>query len=134
MQAKTKLFMNLALFGYFGLLMFLPLWHIVIVPSVMGKWTVLLLTVGPLLLPLHGMIKRNPYTFAWANFIVLFYLLHGLTLIWDRPDERLWVIIELILASMMSIGCMYFAKYRGQELGLSIRKNKTDSDSESGSD
>ena len=119
--------MNLALLGYFGLLMYLPLWHIVLVPSTMGKLTTLLLTVGPLLLPLPGILKRNPYTYAWANFIVLFYLLHGLTLIWDRPDERLWVVIELVLASMMCTGCMYFAKYRGQELGLSIRKKKEES-------
>ena len=79
------------------------------------------------LLPLPGILKRNPYTYAWANFIVLLYLLHGLTLIWDRPDERLWVVIELVLASMMCTGCMYFAKYRGQELGLSIRKKKEES-------
>ena len=124
MQAKTKHFMNLALFGYFGLLMYLPLWHLVFVPSEMGKLTTLLLTVGPLLLPLAGIIKRNPYTFAWATFIILFYLLHGLTLIWDRPDERLFVIIELVLATMSCVGCMYFAKFRGRELGLSIRKKK----------
>ena len=102
----------------------MPLWHVLIVPSQMSKLTTLLFTVGPLLLPLAGILKRNPYTFAWANFIVLFYMLHGLTLIWDRPDERLWVCIELLLASMMFIGCSYFAKFRGQELGLSIRKKK----------
>lgn len=124
MRNKTKQVLTMALLGYFGLLMFLPLWHIVLVPSEMAKATVLLLTVGPLLLPLPGILKRNPYTFAWANFIALFYLLHGLTLIWDRPDERVWVVVELVLTTMMLIGCMYFAKFRGQELGLSIRKKK----------
>ena len=128
MQNKTRHFMHLAQFGYFGLLMFLPLWHVVIVPSAMGKATTLLLTVGPLLLPMLGILKRNPYTYAWATFIALFYMLHGLTLIWDRPEERLWVVIELVLVSMMSIGCMYFAKFRGRELGLSIRKKKDQPD------
>ena len=110
--------------GYFGLLMFLPLWHVVLVPSVMSKFTVLLLTVGPLILPMWGILKQKPYTYAWSNFIVLFYMLHGLTLIWDRPEEMVYVVIELILATMMFIGCSYFAKFRGQELGLSIRKKK----------
>ncbi|PKF55494.1 DUF2069 domain-containing protein [Alteromonadales bacterium alter-6D02] len=124
MREKTKRFLVLGQTGYFGLLMFLPLWHVVLVPSEMSKFTTLLLTVGPLLLPMWGILKRQPYTYAWSNFIVLLYMLHGLTLIWDRPDERLYVVIELILAFMMFVGCSYFAKFRGQELGLSIRKEK----------
>jgi uncharacterized membrane protein len=126
MRAKTKRFMILGQAGYFGLLIFLPIWHLILVPSVMDKYITLLLTVGPLLLPMLGILKRKPYTYAWSNFIVLFYMLHGLTLIWDRPDERVYVIIELILSFMMFIGCSYFAKFRGQELGLSIRKKKED--------
>ena len=124
MRSKTRRFMLLGQAGYFGLLMFLPLWHVVLVPSVMSKFTVLLLTVGPLILPMWGILKQKPYTYAWSNFIVLFYMLHGLTLIWDRPEEMVYVVIELILATMMFIGCSYFAKFRGQELGLSIRKKK----------
>ncbi|OIQ47049.1 MAG: hypothetical protein BM565_08485, partial [Gammaproteobacteria bacterium MedPE] len=99
-----------------------------LVPSEMNKYVTFLLTVGPLLLPLKGILKRQPYTYAWSNFIVMFYLLHGLTLIWDRPDERLYVMTELVLALMMFIGCSYFAKFRGQELGLSIRKKKDESE------
>ncbi|WP_435277076.1 DUF2069 domain-containing protein [Psychrobium sp. nBUS_13] len=124
MRDKTKRVLILGQAGYFGLLIFLPLWHLILVPSEMNKYVTFLLTVGPLLLPLKGILKRQPYTYAWSNFIVMFYLLHGLTLIWDRPDERLYVIVELVLALMMFIGCSYFAKFRGQELGLSIRKKK----------
>ncbi len=124
MRTKTRRFMLLGQAGYFGLLMFLPLWHVVFVPSEMGKFNLLLLTVGPLLLPMWGILKQKPYTYAWSNFIVLFYMLHGLTLIWDRPDERVYVVIELVLSAMMFVGCSYFAKFRGQELGLSIRKKK----------
>jgi len=128
MREKTKRALILGQAGYFGLLIFLPLWHLILVPSEMNKYVTLLLTVGPLLLPLKGILKRQPYTYAWANFIVMLYLLHGLTLIWDRPDERLYVITELILALMMFIGCSYFAKFRGQELGLSIRKKKDETE------
>lgn len=116
--------------GYFGLLIFLPIWNLILVPSVMDKYITLLLTVGPLLLPMWGILKQKPYTYAWSNFIVLIYMIHGLTLIWDRPDERVYVIIELILTAMMFIGCSYFAKFRGQELGLSIRKKKEEEEAE----
>lgn len=128
MRDKTKRVLALGQAGYFGLLIFLPLWHLILVPSEMNKYVTFLLTVGPLLLPLRGILKRQPYTYAWSNFIVMFYLLHGLTLIWDRPDERLYVIVELILALMMFSGCSYFAKFRGQELGLSIRKKKDETE------
>jgi len=128
MRDKTKRFMILGQSGYFGLLIFLPIWHLILVPSVMDKYITLLLTVGPLLLPLRGILKQKPYTYAWSNFIVLIYMIHGLTLIWDRPDERFYVVIELMLTAMMFIGCSYFAKFRGQELGLSIRKKKEESD------
>lgn len=124
MRDKTKKALFLGQAGYFGLLVFLPLWHLILVPSVMNKYITFILAVGPLLLPLKGILQRKPYTYAWSNFIVMFYLLHGLTLIWDRPDERVYVVIELVLALMMFIGCSYFAKFRGQELGLSIRKKK----------
>jgi len=124
MRDKTKRFMWLGQTGYFGLIIFLPIWHLILVPSTMSMSTTLLITLVPLLLPLSGIIKRRPYTYAWSNFIVLFYMLHGLTLIWDRPEERSYVIVELVLTTMMFIGCSYFAKFRGQELGLSIRKKK----------
>tara|TARA_B110000046_G_C12784882_1_gene310591 strand:+ start:34 stop:420 length:387 start_codon:yes stop_codon:yes gene_type:complete len=128
MREKTKRVLILGQAGYFGLLIFLPLWHLILVPSEMNKYVTFLLTVGPLLLPLKGILKRQPYTYAWSNFIVMFYLLHGLTLIWDRPDERLYVVTELVLALMMFVGCSYFAKFRGQELGLSIRKKKDENE------
>ena len=128
MREKTKRVLILGQAGYFGLLIFLPLWHLILVPSEMNKYVTFLLTVGPLLLPLKGILKRQPYTYAWSNFIVMFYLLHGLTLIWDRPDERLYVVTELVLALMMFVGCSYFAKFRGQELGLSIRKEKDENE------
>jgi len=128
MREKTKRFMWLGQTGYFSLIIFLPIWHLWLVPSTMNVVTTLVLTLVPLLLPLSGILKRRPYTYAWSNFIVLFYMLHGLTLIWDRPDERLYVVIELVLATMMFVGCSYFAKFRGQELGLSIRKKKESSE------
>ena len=129
MQPTTLKFLRLAQIGYFGLLIYLPLWHFVLAPSAMSPMVLAVLTLGPLLLPLRGILRKNPYTFAWANFVVMFYMLHGLTLLWDKPDERLWVVIELLLSTTMFIGCTYFAKHRGRELGLSIRKKKKDEDS-----
>lgn len=124
-RLSTNNLKKLALFGYFSLLIFMPLWLLVLSPSegLQPLLTLAMFTL-PLLFPLKGLVQGNPYTYAWANFIVMIYFLHSLTTLWVIPEDRLWASIELILASIMFIAGSYYAKYRGQELGLSIRKPK----------
>jgi len=126
-KLSTNNYKKMALVGYFSLLFYMPLWLLVLSPSeALSTSTTLLLFVLPLLFPLKGILQGNPYTFAWANFIVLIYFLHSLTTLWVLPSDRVWAALELIFASIMFFGCSYYAKYRGQELGLSIRKKKED--------
>jgi len=124
-KISTTNLRRMALFGYFSLLTYMPLWLLVLSPSsALSTSTTLILFTLPLLFPLKGLLQGNPYTYAWANFIVLIYFLHSLTTLWVVPSDRFWALLELIFASTMFIGCSYYAKYRGQELGLSIRKAK----------
>jgi len=126
-RISTNNLKKMALFGYFSLLFFMPLWLLVLSPSEgLSTSTTLLLFTLPLLFPLKGLLQGNPFTYAWANFIVLIYFLHSLTTLWVLPSDRVWAILELIFATTMFLGCSYYAKYRGQELGLSIRKKKQD--------
>ncbi|WP_159820630.1 DUF2069 domain-containing protein [Colwellia sp. 20A7] len=126
-RISTPNLRKLALFGYFSLLIFMPLWLLVLSPSEsLSTLTTFLLFILPLLFPMKGILQGNPFTHAWANFIVLIYFLHSLTTLWVLPSDRIWALLELIFASTMFLGCSYYAKYKGQELGLSIRKPKTD--------
>ena len=126
-KISTSNLKKMALFGYFSLLFFMPLWLLVLSPSEsLSTSTTLILFILPLLFPLKGLLQGNPFTYAWANFIVLIYFLHSLTTLWVLPSDRIWAILELLFASTMFLGCSYYAKYRGQELGLSIRKKKED--------
>ncbi|WP_105254529.1 DUF2069 domain-containing protein [Pseudoalteromonas sp. T1lg75] len=123
----TKRYQRLALVGYIGLLLLMPLWLFVFSPRSDYSFAFTFgLYIVPLLLPLKGIIQDKPYTYAWANFIVMIYFIHGFTLLWVSPDERLWVILELLFASCMFIGCTYYARHRGQELGLKVGKLKDD--------
>ncbi|MDO6488442.1 DUF2069 domain-containing protein [Colwellia sp. 6_MG-2023] len=126
-KISTPNLRKLALFGYFSLLIFMPLWLLVLSPSEsLSALTTFLLFILPLLFPMKGILQGNPFTHAWANFIVLIYFLHSLTTLWVLPSDRIWALLELIFASTMFLGCSYYAKYKGQELGLGIRKPKTD--------
>ncbi|SFC65409.1 DUF2069 domain-containing protein [Pseudoalteromonas denitrificans] len=122
-HSKTKNFQRLALFGYIGLLILMPLWLFYIAPREgHSNGFIFMIYILPLLLPLKGIIQDKIYTYAWANFIVMIYFLHSLTLLYVALD--IWVLLELIFATSMFIGCTYYSKYRGQELGLRIRKLK----------
>lgn len=123
---KTLHFQRIAKCGYFGLLILVPFWHLYLSPPPLGISPVLITLIWliPLLCPLKGIIQGNPYTYAWSGFISLIYIMHGSVIIMGN-DQELWLaIIEFILASLFLAGNIYFAKYRGIELGLSIRKKK----------
>lgn len=122
---STTAHKQIALTGYFLLLALMPTWLLYIHPSEgLSPTLALLMFTVPLLFPLRGLIKGNPYTYAWSNFVVMIYFLHSLTTLWVSEDEMLLASLELLFASMMFISGSYFAKYRGQELGLGIRKKK----------
>lgn len=124
-RISTKNLKTITLVSYFSLLLFMPLWLIVLSPSSgLSPTLSLVMFTLPLLFPLKGLIKGNPYTYAWSSFIVMIYFLHSLTTLWVSPKDLLWALIELFLATVMFLAGSYYAKYKGQELGLSIRKKK----------
>lgn len=125
---KTRRLLRIGQLGYFSLLVLIPVWVLWLSPPELGSAKVLLLVWwGPLWLPLWGILRGKAYTFAWANFIVMWYFLHSLTTLWVGKDlDRYLALAELVAACLMFYGCTYYAKYRGQELGLKIPKLKDD--------
>lgn len=122
---STEAHRKIALTGYFSLLIYMPLWLLWLNPSEgLSPTLSLLFFTVPLLFPLKGLVQGNPYTFAWSNFIVMIYFLHSLTTLWVSSSDLVWATLELIFASMMFTSGTYYAKYKGQELGLSIKKKK----------
>lgn len=125
MSQTTRIYRYLALFCHLGLLAWVTIWQFTLVEErVYSTLFISLIYILPLLLPLRGILAAKPYTHAWANFIVLFYVIHGFTAGYAAPDERLYAVIELVLATGMFVGCSAFARKRGRELGLKLKKLK----------
>ncbi|MFW8589602.1 DUF2069 domain-containing protein [Glaciecola sp. 2405UD65-10] len=123
MSSKVKSYRFLALISHIGLLSWLSIWYLLLNNSQQYSFAfVFIVYLLPLLLPLHGVIKAKPYTHAWACFIVLWYFLHGITVIYSEPSYIVHAIIELVLAIGMFAGCSLFARNRGQELGSALPK------------
>lgn len=116
----------LALTGYLGLLLWVVLWHAWLSPHP-GLPGPLLPTIWgvPLLFPLRGILAGRPYTHAWAPFILMFYFLHSLTLLVVDEGERALALVELGLTVLAFVGCTLYARLRGRELGLGLKKSRT---------
>ncbi|GAD89031.1 hypothetical protein VHA01S_014_00560 [Vibrio halioticoli NBRC 102217] len=123
MAPKTKLWLRTAQIGHFCLLVWVLLWHSVISPPAeINPWFLTIAWCVPLLFPIKGILAQKPYTFAWANFVLLLYFLHSLTLVYVDEGERTLAIIELVISSIAFIGNTLYSRLRGRELGLKLKK------------
>ena len=103
--------------GYFGLLILIVLWNGWLSPPVhFPRSLAILFLGGPLLLPLRGLLHGRPYTFAWASYLALFYLILGVVNLIASPGERLLATMQIFSSLMMYLGAIFFARYRGREL------------------
>jgi uncharacterized membrane protein len=125
MASDTRLFRYLALVSHTLLIIWLTLWQFTFTKvHTYSPTFIVLIYLLPLLLPYRGVLKGKPYTHAWANFVVLFYLIHACTVVYAVPAERWYGVVELVLCTTMFVGCAAFARKRGRELGLGIKKLK----------
>lgn len=125
MTFNTQFYKRLALSSYFLLIGWLLIWHFLLtIDKNTSSTFTLLFWILPILLPIKGLLQGKPYTYAWTNFIVMYYLLHGLTAVYAVAGERLYAGIEILLCCGLFTGCSFYARLRGRELGTGIRKLK----------
>lgn len=110
-QKKLLLAQNLALTGYFSLLIILMLNIVWLIPSEQFPTALVLLVIaGPLLFPMRGLINNNTYTYQWASFLSLAYFAHGITEISAHPEIWYAGVLETLAAIMMYLGCVMYAR------------------------
>lgn len=106
----------LALIGYFGLLVLLLLWNTWLAPSkYFPVALVLIVMVGPLLLPLRGLLHARAYTHAWTSFLALFYFTHGVGEAYSNPAERLYGWLEILFSVALFLGAIFYVRCRAIE-------------------
>ena len=110
MAPDTRFYRYLELISHTGLIVWITLWQFTFTKEhTYSPLFIALFYILPLLLPYWGILKGKPYTHAWANFVVLFYLIHGCTVAYAVPDERWYAVVEIILCTGMFVGCSAFA-------------------------
>lgn len=112
----SRFFYLLGLTGWFTLFALLMLWTTWLAPpTIMPVAIVLVLYVGPLLFPIRGLLDGRAYTFAWTQFMALFYFAMGVMITVSNPAERVLGILQVISSLMLFIGAMLFIKLRAKE-------------------
>jgi len=114
MTPRTSLYITLS--AYFALLLLLIVWHGFAFPAAKQPWLITAFIIAPLLFPLRGLLKENPYTYAWTSFVILLYFMHGTVEVWANANERIYAIIEVYLSVQLYIGAIYYARLQGRAL------------------
>jgi uncharacterized membrane protein len=113
---SSRFFYVLGVTGYFALFILLMLWTTWLAPpDIMPIAVVLVLYVGPLLFPLKGILNARPYTFAWTQFMALFYFAMGVMVAVSNPAERLLGILQIVFSLMLFVGAMLFVRTHARE-------------------
>lgn len=99
--------------GYFGLLLLLLLWQAWLSPSSLPLGLVLTVLLGPLLLPLYGIVRGRPKSHFWASVLALFYILHGAGELFATPQDRQLAVMEILLAGCLFVGALAYVRLTG---------------------
>ena len=111
MMNRARLFYALTLFGYFGVMVLLPVWYGWLVPPDRIPAQFALLALGlPLFTPLRGLLHARRYTVAWSLYLCLIYFTHGIVEAYSAPDARWLALTEVTLSLCWLVGGIGFLR------------------------
>ncbi len=104
MPKQASFYHGLALSGFFGLFILLMAWNTVLYPSTKFPIAlILLISVGPLLLPLRGFLRAESRSCAWMAYLSIAYFMHGSVEVYVNPVERLEAGLEVLFSLMLFV-------------------------------
>ena len=111
MNLKRQHAYVLALTGYFGLFAVLMAWITWLSPPERFPIAlILLIVVGPLLLPMRGLLHGRVYTFQWSTFLALFYCMLASSEVWVNTEDRLLAAGMLIFSLLFLAGTTLYPR------------------------
>lgn len=83
--------------SYFLLIALLISWAYIYPSETFASYIVALAWVLPLLFPMRGILKRQFYTYAWAQFLNMLYFCHATVYMMTSKPEFIIATLELLL-------------------------------------
>lgn len=98
-----------ALVGFFGLFLLLMAWHTVLTPtSKLPTALLLMISVGPLLLPFKGLLNRNLKSCTWMTYLSLPYFGHGVIEAYVNQSQRPYALLEVLFSLLLCFGAGFY--------------------------
>lgn len=98
-----------ALSGFFGLFFLLMAWHTLLSPSTsLPIALMLIISVGPLLLPFKGLLNRNLKSCTWMSYLSLAYFIHGVTEAYVNQNQRPFALLEVLFSLLLCFGAGFY--------------------------
>ena len=112
--SSLTLYRGLTFLGYFGLMIGIYVWHFVINQTESHLISVvLLLQLGPLMLPLRGLLNGKTYTHAWSIYLAIFYFI--MSIWYCGAEETLYFGLYLTACSLLFLaGTMLFTRFNAR--------------------
>ena len=106
----------MTLAGYFSLLSGLFAWHLLIEPPARHLVSIIILfQIGPLMLPLFGLLNGKLYTHAWSMYLAIFYFIVG---VWYAgAEEDLLIGLYVIFSSLLFfLGTLIYTRFMARQI------------------
>lgn len=101
----------LTLSGYFGLMVGIYAWHLLINKTDDHLLSIVLVTqLGPLMFPLRGLLHGNTYTHAWSIYLAIFYFIVGIWYAGAEPSRPYGLYITAS-SVLFFVGTVMYTRY-----------------------
>ena len=98
-----------AVAGFFGLFFLQMAWHTLLFPiKAIPTALILLMSVGPLLLPFRGFLNRDLKSCTWMCYLSLPYFVHGVAEAYASQLERPYALLELSFSLLLCFGAGFY--------------------------
>ena len=124
-QSYIKLGRWLTLLGYFSLMAGLFSWHLIFEPAAKHLMSIIIfLHLGPLMLPLRGLLNGKLYTHSWSMYLAIFYFIIG---VWyaGNSDELMIGLFVITTSLTFFTGTVFYVRYTGKQQQLQMPSEVT---------
>jgi uncharacterized membrane protein len=105
-----------ALCGFFGLFFLMMAWHTVLAPSnKLPTALLLIMSVGPLLLPFKGFLNKNLKSCTWMSYLSLGYFVHGVIEAYVDQHLRTFALLEVLFSLLLCFGAGFYV-YKAEKV------------------
>ena len=102
------------LFSYFGLILFLTAWYLLIAPPpTANPYVIWLLQTLPLMLFFPVILKKYLRGHIWLCFVLCVYFMHAVVIAMSNHNSLLGLIESLLVAALF-IAAMMFARWKSK--------------------